>query len=61
MSGIKHAIRQRMKSVFVSRDINDAYVLQFKQSKAVATSGAKNATLVERYTIIIRLLQTVNE
>ena len=61
MGGIKHSIRQRMKSVYVSRHINDAYVLQFKQSKAVATSGAKNATLVERYSIIIRLLQIVNE
>ena len=45
MGGIKHAIRQRLKSVYVSRDNNDAFVLQITQSKAVATSGAKNDIL----------------
>lgn len=45
MGGTKHATRQRMKSPYVSRGNNDAFVLQITQSKAVATSGAKNAML----------------
>ena len=45
MGGTKHATRQRMKSPYVSRDNNHAFVLQFTKSKAVATSGAKNAML----------------
>ena len=45
MGGIRHVIRERMKSVYISRDTNRAFVLQFIKCKAVATSGAKNSTL----------------